>query len=355
METRRYVERQNILDSIKKNAPYLNPALKQIADYIVENPERCTTMAINDLATACGVAASTVTRFVKEIGLKSYQELKITIAQALTSAHQSGARPDEKRVYEAITRADPVATIIEKVAFREAEALTESKCLLNVGQVERAVAVIAKANSLVFFCQGSSGIAAEEAAWRFMQAGKKCLLFRDQGGQQAAATLLSPDDAAIAISYSGRTEPVVEALRAARDRGAHTIAITSFEDSPLVKHADIVLFTPAASPARDLAREGSDGGPAGARRREDLAGRAGAEGRALPQREAPRRAPTWAFGTLTAQLFVVESLYASLMAGQGDALVSFIEEACASGERVGIGVPSAAGLLRRSVEAVMGA
>jgi hypothetical protein len=188
-----------------------------------------------------------------------------------------------------------------------------------------------------------------------MQAGKKCLLFRDQASQLAAAALLSPEDAAIAISYSGRTEPVVEALRMARGRGAHTIAITSFEDSPLVKHADIALFTPAASPARDLDREAPASGQVDAKHREELGGRAGAESRALPQREVPRKPAGRALGTLTAQLFVVESLYASLMAGQGDAMASFIEETCASGERTGIGVPSAPGLLRRSVEAVMGA
>ena len=56
MDTEQPVGRQNIIEHIYKQAPYLNPALRRIAEYVIEHPEQCKSMTIKQLATACGVA-----------------------------------------------------------------------------------------------------------------------------------------------------------------------------------------------------------------------------------------------------------------------------------------------------------
>ena len=50
---------------------------------------------------------------------------------------------------------------------------------------------------------------------------------------------------AIGISHTGTTIDTVDALRAARQSGASTNAITNFEPSPLTDCADLVLTTAA--------------------------------------------------------------------------------------------------------------
>ncbi len=60
-----------------------------------------------------------------------------------------------------------------------------------------------------------------------------------------SATLLARKDVAIAISHSGTTKETIEALEAARNRGATTIAITNFPVSRLASIADLVLTTAA--------------------------------------------------------------------------------------------------------------
>jgi len=49
----------------------------------------------------------------------------------------------------------------------------------------------------------------------------------------------------IAISYSGRTREVVEALTLAKKKGAVTMSITQFGESPLTEIADINLYVAA--------------------------------------------------------------------------------------------------------------
>lgn len=242
----------NIIERIYKKLPYLNPALHRVGEFILENPEDCKTMTIKQLANACEVAESTVTRFVKELDLSGYQDLKLAIAESLFAANGSESRPEEKYVYEGISRTDSIGAIVEKVVFRNMQTLSDTKQRLSAAELERAVQLIQDANLLVFCCMGSSGVAAEEAVMRFTRAGKKCVLFRDHGIQLISAAIAHPSDVVIGISNSGRTMPVVGALKLAQGNGVKTIAITSFEDAPLVKHSDVTLFTPTKSPPPGL-------------------------------------------------------------------------------------------------------
>jgi RpiR family carbohydrate utilization transcriptional regulator len=245
---RQRVERQDVIERIYRQAPYLTRALRRIAEHILEHPDECKTMTIKDLATASHVAESTVTRFVREIGLKSYQEFKIALVEALTLNGGSSLPTQETYVYEDISRADAVETIVDKVVYRHIQTLTETKSRLNLVELGEAVEVIEQAQVIIFCCMGSSGIAAEEGVMRFTRAGKKCLLFKDQSIQLMTSAIVGPHDVVIGISNSGYSIAVIESLKLAQSRGARTIVITSFENSPLVSYADIALFTPTKSP-----------------------------------------------------------------------------------------------------------
>jgi DNA-binding MurR/RpiR family transcriptional regulator len=51
----------------------------------------------------------------------------------------------------------------------------------------------------------------------------------------------------VAISHSGRSTTVLEAMRLARRAGATVVLITNFPVSPLAKQADVKLLTAAFS------------------------------------------------------------------------------------------------------------
>lgn len=234
--------KENTLICIQQKLAYLNPALAKIGQYILDHPEICKTITIKELATQCLVAESSVTRFVKEIDFASYQDLKIAIAESLTQTAESTT--NQTYIYEDITKDDNISTIMEKVYHRNMQMLTLTKQMLNPQELNRAADIIEKANNLIFSCKGSSAIAAEEGVMRFARAGKKCIFFRDESQQLIAASTATPDDVIIGISNSGRSISVVNVLELARNQGAHTIGITAFEDSPLAKHTDVVLYTP---------------------------------------------------------------------------------------------------------------
>jgi RpiR family carbohydrate utilization transcriptional regulator len=236
-------DERNLLELIASRFPYLTGALRQVAEFILQSPQTAHTMTITELAKECGVAESTVSRFVREMGVGSYQSLKLGVAEAVFSQRTAGVDPDQEFVYQGISRSDSPSTIVTKIQRTSQQALRETALGLDETALEKAVDLIDAANILVFSCIGASSIAAEDGVMRFTRAGKKCALYRDQTVQAMMATIATPTDLVIGISDSGTSTSVVDSLRLAREHGAMTLAITSDDTAPLVKHADVVLFT----------------------------------------------------------------------------------------------------------------
>lgn len=245
---------ESVMARIRWSRPYLNPALRRIAEYVLKNPELVKAGSIRELAEACEVSESTITRFVRALNVVSFQQLKIKIAEELSRKATALASHGEQRfVYEDIIPSDNTATIVNKISGRYIETIHDTLNGLNISEVERAVDAIQKCDVIAFFALGSSKIAVENALMRFMRIGKPCQFFHDFSLQQMTAMTLSERSLAIAVSNSGRTVTTTSALKEAKERGATTLCITSFPDSPIVAHADIKIFTPTVTAALGLA------------------------------------------------------------------------------------------------------
>ncbi len=239
--------KQGILARIRWMSAYMNPALRRIADRVLKAPEEVKSISIKDLAAQCDVSESTVTRFVREIEVTNFQHFKMLIAEELSQGLGGGALMTDNHVYEDITEKDDTASILSKVTARYAMTVADTRAGLSAAELERAVIAIEEADVIGFFAMGASLICVENALLRFMRVGKRCLFFRDLGIRQISTSTLGPKSLAIGISNSGRTISTVDSLRDAKLQGATTLCITSFPDAPIVRHADISLFTPTVT------------------------------------------------------------------------------------------------------------
>ncbi|HBD91702.1 MAG TPA: MurR/RpiR family transcriptional regulator [Gemmobacter sp.] len=240
--------KQGIIARIRWMSAYMNPALRRIAERVLRAPEDIKSISIKDLATQCEVSESTVTRFVREIEVTSFQQFKILIAEELSQGTAAGASAiTDRHVYEDITEEDDTASVLSKVTARYTMTIADTRAGLSAEELERAVAAIEAADTLAFFAMGASLLCVENALLRFMRVGKSCQFFRDLGIRQISTSTLGPRSLAIGISNSGRTISTVDSLKEAKAQGATTLCITSFPDSPIVRHADIRLFTPTVT------------------------------------------------------------------------------------------------------------
>ena len=233
-----------LLLNIQRQQHYLNPALKRIAAYILEHPEKIKLLRIKELASECEVSEATVTRFVRELNIATFQEFKIILADVSSSA-PNDTNKGGKYIYDDVAKGDSVESLIEKIAFRNLETLEETKKIINSVEIEKAVKAIDRSDIITIYCVGTSTIAAESARMRFYRIGKECIVYNDPANQAVSSSLLRKNSVAIGISNSGQSAPTVNALRMAQKSGAKTICITSSNTSPITRFADIKLYTVA--------------------------------------------------------------------------------------------------------------
>jgi len=209
---------------------------------VLSDPAAAKSMTSRELADACRVAESTVTRFAKEIGLDGYRELKIGIAEALSSGG-AAAPGAPASLMEDIDPRDGAEALTDKMAERSARTLVETRKRLDPEQMRRAVDAIAGADTVLFAGAGYSGVACAAGVQRFTRMGKRCIAYADQSAILMGAAIVGARDVVIGVSNSGRTKFVLQALEAGKRSGAQTMLITSYEDAPALRYADIVLFT----------------------------------------------------------------------------------------------------------------
>ncbi|PKM96310.1 MAG: MurR/RpiR family transcriptional regulator [Firmicutes bacterium HGW-Firmicutes-1] len=239
------VEEDSVLVRIYRQMPYFNPALKRIGEYVLKHPNESKLLTTKELSTECQVAESTITRFVKELNYKSYRDFKFALVEILTSSDKNNKNDSSEQsyIYEDIMKTDTSEIIFEKVIQRNIQTLKETKERVNLSEIDKAVSLIKNADTIIFTCMGSSSIAAMEGVMRFTRAGKKCILISDESIQLMCSAISTERDVVIGISNSGRTKSVVNSLKVAKFNNTPTIAITSFEESPITNYADVSLFT----------------------------------------------------------------------------------------------------------------
>ena len=234
---------ESVLHKIRFLYDVMGPGEKRVADYIIQNTQSILSLSINDLADRCGSGDATVVRFSRRLGFSGYQAMKIGIAAEFGSTSS---------IDSSISKEDSCFAIYRKRMTDIALSLQNTESVLSPLQLERAAKAIMQAGRVVVFGLGNSAPIAQDAAHKFLRLGLDAQACCDNHLQAILASHLSPDAVAVAISHSGSSKDVVEALRLARSCGATTVAVTNAGQSPLLAAADIHLFTKSEETNRSI-------------------------------------------------------------------------------------------------------
>jgi DNA-binding MurR/RpiR family transcriptional regulator len=235
---------QGILITIRSLLPNLAPVERRVAQAVLDDPTGVAWLNISELASLCGTSATSVVRFCRAIGMHGYPELRLALAGAV--AH------DDKASMSASADIDPdddAATIVKKVAYADAKAVTDTAGHLDIGALERAVQVLAGASRIDVFGVGASGFVALDLQMKLQRIGKTAFGWTDPHMAISSAALRQPGDVMIGLSHTGTTVDTIDVLREARSHGATTVAVTNFPWSPITEMADVVLLTAARETA----------------------------------------------------------------------------------------------------------
>lgn len=223
-----------ITKQIKRLYCNLTPAEQKVADYAIEYPKDVTEMTVHQLAEKCGVASSAVVRFCKAVQLQGFSELKIELARELGSMQET-----KENTVPSVVHESGVEGIVRKVFNSGMTTLQDTLDKLDFSGIEKMSKILVSAKHIFIFGLGTSAAVVTDAQYRLSQLGLWATACTDILLMGVTAANLGEGDVVLAISHSGRTKAVVDAVRHAKRQGATIIAITSFKDSFLYQESDV--------------------------------------------------------------------------------------------------------------------
>lgn len=223
-----------ITSQIKKLYCNLTSAERKVATYVIESPQEVTGLTVHQLAKKCEVASSAVIRFCKSVQLQGFSELKIELARELGSK-----REEQKNALPSVGHESGTEAVVRKVFHAGMNTLQDTLDKLDFAKVKRMSEILVRAKHIFLFGVGTSATVVTDAQYRLSQLGLWSTACTDILLMGVTAANLEAGDVVLAISHSGRTKVVVDAVRLAKKKGATVIAITSFTDSLLYQESDV--------------------------------------------------------------------------------------------------------------------
>ncbi|EPR76812.1 transcriptional regulator, RpiR family [Leifsonia rubra CMS 76R] len=215
-----------LLTRLRSALPMLGPSEGRVVKALIDAPDSSVEWSTAELAAVAHTSPATVIRACQNLGFRGYQHLRLELAR-------TPARPS-------VESRHMVSTIFAEAA----DAISVSQESLSTADFDRAATALSQAGRVLMVGTGFSSPPIQDAALRFLTAGRPVDAPLDVQAQQFAARLLKEGDVCLAVSYSGANANTLKACSAAKDGGGATvIAITSFARSPLTRLADVSLVT----------------------------------------------------------------------------------------------------------------
>lgn len=223
---------KSILPMLRERLAHLSRAEAQVARMMLADPGAFAGMAIADVALRAEVSEPTVIRFCRSMGCNGWPDFKIRLAASMMAG--------TPYVHASLSASDGTAELIRKVFDNASSALQCAAQDLAPASVDTAIEALAHARRIEFYGAGNSGIVAADAQHKFFRLDLNTVAYSDPHIQLMAASLLGPQDVLVAISHSGRSRGLLDAVRLAHSNACPILAITT-ADTPLAELADILL------------------------------------------------------------------------------------------------------------------
>ena len=221
-----------LLDSIRTQLDALSKSEKKVAIAVLKNPDLAVSGNITALAKNAQVSEPTVVRFCRALGYDGWHEFKLKLAQGLALALPHAD--------ESLAQDDLAADLVSKICSRSINTLLDLRNNLNPAAIEQALELLARANKIEFYGQGTSGIVAADAQHKFFRSGVPTVAYADPHIHSISASLLKKGDVVVAISQRGNSAALLRSVQIARKAGADVVALTP-SGTPLAELATVLL------------------------------------------------------------------------------------------------------------------
>lgn len=221
-----------LLDRLKGGTDKLSKSDLKIAAAILRDPQAAIHLSIASLAREAGTSEPTVNRLCRKLGCTGYPDFKLRLAQEISRGSHLFS--------ENMEASDDTRTVINKILSSIEQSVRSIGQATSASSIEEATELLLSSKSIYFFGMGASGPVALDAQHKFARFGIPVVAHTDFINQRMMCSMLKENDSAVFISYTGRTQAIIESAALAHKSGARTIGLTR-SGSPLAEHCRVVL------------------------------------------------------------------------------------------------------------------
>ncbi|MBE6639768.1 MAG: MurR/RpiR family transcriptional regulator [Ruminococcaceae bacterium] len=225
----------SFLDEIKANLTYFSHVEHLIAEAVLKDPLRFTQYSLSELSEAAGVSQGSIVNFANKYAGGGFTVLKLRVAACLSEY-------TKEEPFNIVDQSDSVKTVLQKnngnlmLSLRNTEMLNEEAALSSVAEK------ILKAKKVEIYGVFRSALVATDLCYQLLQLGIAASFVSDVLTCAMSAAMLSSDSLVIAISSSGQTKDILDAVKLAKENGVSIVCMTGNKNSPLSKLSDDVLI-----------------------------------------------------------------------------------------------------------------
>ncbi len=227
---------KNLINTLKANINHMSKIEKRIARLIIDNPDEFITFSMSRLSVLADVSQGSINNFAKKYVCGGFPELKLRVSASI----------GEKKVqkFSLISDGDTVKDALRKNIESQMHSYELAFEMNDEQTLKKATDMILCARKVEIYGIFTSAAVATDFCYQLQQLGIPASFVSDILTCAMSAAMLDENDLVIAISSSGKTRDVIDAVKNARENNAGVISITSNPNSPLARLSHCVLIAP---------------------------------------------------------------------------------------------------------------
>lgn len=220
----------------------LKPAQKQVAEFILENPQLVMNSSIKQVSLASKCSEATIVRFCKELEFEGFKDLKMGILTSLNLQKETLQQGIHKQLLKDTNIEDSVAII----SHNNQQAILDMLKLMDYEKLEIAIELLYRARSIYIAGVGASALVAQDFLLKCQRINKQCEALIDMHQMLVKSVHLTEGDVIFLVTYSGETPEIIEFAKLAKEKNIPIIALTTFKFNRVQSLATINLYVSAS-------------------------------------------------------------------------------------------------------------
>jgi DNA-binding MurR/RpiR family transcriptional regulator len=221
----------------------LSPRLKQVASYVLDNPNDIALETLAVIASRCNAQPSTIVRFAKVFGYGGASEMQRLFRDEILSAAPSPSYSERIRQFR--ERSDEVDwasphNVMYDFAESNIIALEHLREAVRQEDLDRSLDLMHRAHTVYLAGVRRAFPVAAYLAYSLSHVEKRAFLLDGVAGMTSEQSwMIGPDDVVIAISFRPYADETAAVVAQAVANGAPLIAISDSRLSPVASPADV--------------------------------------------------------------------------------------------------------------------